>query len=263
MSYTSTKFLATNPKANKIALAIHIISWIFQFLGHGLAEKRSPKLLDNLVQGNTFHFFWISSSCVCVLRIEIALVSAPYFVFFEVLFFLGYRPKLYKEVMIEINKDVADFKASKYSKGREYGSGCWPCFMMIRESSQEVWPQISIYSIKYLNLYHMSIQKHALFSVYKHLKALLVFYSCFIHLCLIHLAQLVSWRRRHCSEITILLLRALSRNFACCFIWFGQYVAKRKKKGVAYRPPPRCSPAWDERVSSRRLDTLSSLFQTM
>ncbi|CEP18723.1 hypothetical protein [Parasitella parasitica] len=93
MSYTATKFLETNPKANKIALAIHIISWIFQFLGHGLAEKRSPKLLDNLVQ---------------------ALVSAPYFVFFEVLFFLGYRPKLYKEVMTEINKDVAEFKASKF-----------------------------------------------------------------------------------------------------------------------------------------------------
>lgn len=67
MSYTSTQFLATNPKANKIALAIHIISWIFQFLGHGLAEKRSPKLLDNLVQGNTFHpFFWnLELMCSC------------------------------------------------------------------------------------------------------------------------------------------------------------------------------------------------------
>lgn len=61
MSYTSTKFLATNPKANKIALAIHIISWIFQFLGHGLAEKRSPKLLDNLVQGNTYKYYSLES----------------------------------------------------------------------------------------------------------------------------------------------------------------------------------------------------------
>jgi uncharacterized membrane protein YGL010W len=42
-----------------------------------------------------------------------ALVSAPYFVFFEALFFFGYRPELYKEVMMDINKDVAEFKASK------------------------------------------------------------------------------------------------------------------------------------------------------
>jgi hypothetical protein len=51
MSYTATKFLKTNPHATKIAIIIQIASWIFQFLGHGLAEKRSPKLLDNLVQG--------------------------------------------------------------------------------------------------------------------------------------------------------------------------------------------------------------------
>lgn len=51
MSYTATKFLKTNPNATKIAIIIQIVSWTFQFLGHGLAEKRSPKLLDNLVQG--------------------------------------------------------------------------------------------------------------------------------------------------------------------------------------------------------------------
>ena len=38
-------------------------------------------------------------------------MSAPYFVFFEVLFMLGYRPKLYKEVMYEVNKDIATFRA--------------------------------------------------------------------------------------------------------------------------------------------------------
>ena len=77
MSYTSTKFLETNPNANKIALAIHIISWIFQFLGHGLAEKRSPKLLDNLVQGNTIKYNLLKTSrlkkkkngstCICTI----------------------------------------------------------------------------------------------------------------------------------------------------------------------------------------------------
>ncbi|CAO3697166.1 unnamed protein product [Rhizopus stolonifer] len=95
MCYTATQFLKSNPNANKIAITIHIISWIFQFLGHGLAEKRSPKLLDNLVQ---------------------ALVSAPYFVFFEILFKLGYRPDLHKEVSIEIEKDVAIFRTRKTKK---------------------------------------------------------------------------------------------------------------------------------------------------
>lgn len=51
MSYTATSFLKNNPHANRIAIIVHIISWIFQFLGHGFAEKRSPKLLDNVVQG--------------------------------------------------------------------------------------------------------------------------------------------------------------------------------------------------------------------
>jgi uncharacterized membrane protein YGL010W len=59
-SYSATKFLATNPNANKIALGIHIASWIFQFLGHGVAEKRSPKLMDNLVQGKKIH---MTKSC--------------------------------------------------------------------------------------------------------------------------------------------------------------------------------------------------------
>ncbi|CAO3683544.1 unnamed protein product [Umbelopsis ramanniana] len=92
MSYYATYLHRTNPEANNIALGLHIVSWILQFIGHGVAEKRSPKLLDNLIQ---------------------ALVLAPFFVFFEILFTLGYRPKLHKEMMIEVNKDVAAFKAKR------------------------------------------------------------------------------------------------------------------------------------------------------
>lgn len=33
---------------------LHVLSWIAQFLGHGLAEKRAPALLDNLVGGLFF-----------------------------------------------------------------------------------------------------------------------------------------------------------------------------------------------------------------
>ncbi|KAI8394197.1 uncharacterized protein BYT42DRAFT_553682 [Radiomyces spectabilis] len=93
--YHATNFLKTNPQAIKIALSIHIAAWIFQFLGHGVAEKRSPKVLDNLVQ---------------------ACVSAPYFVFFELLFACGYRPQLYREVRTEVEKDIAEFRARKAGK---------------------------------------------------------------------------------------------------------------------------------------------------
>ncbi|KAL1936064.1 hypothetical protein VTP01DRAFT_198 [Rhizomucor pusillus] len=95
MCYTATKFERTSSNAIAIAIGAHVAAWIFQFIGHGVAEKRSPKLVDNLVQ---------------------ALVSAPYFVWFEILFKLGYRPQLYKEMQIEVNKDIAEFRARKEGK---------------------------------------------------------------------------------------------------------------------------------------------------
>lgn len=33
------------------ALYVHVLSWIMQFVGHGLFEKRAPALLDSLLQG--------------------------------------------------------------------------------------------------------------------------------------------------------------------------------------------------------------------
>ncbi|CAO3617199.1 unnamed protein product [Cunninghamella echinulata] len=95
MCYTATQFQRTNPNSTKLAIGLHITSWIFQFIGHGAAEKRSPKLVDNLIQ---------------------ALVSAPYFVFFEILFAVGYRPNLRKQVMEEVHKDIAAFRAKKEGK---------------------------------------------------------------------------------------------------------------------------------------------------
>ncbi|KAF7728201.1 hypothetical protein EC973_006595 [Apophysomyces ossiformis] len=91
-AYTANQYYLNNPDAIKNAAVLHVIAWIIQFVGHGFAEKRSPKLMDNLVQ---------------------ALVSAPYFVFFEILFALGYRPQLHKEMMVEVNKDIAAFRAKK------------------------------------------------------------------------------------------------------------------------------------------------------
>jgi uncharacterized membrane protein YGL010W len=73
--------------ANKWAIALHVVSWIAQFIGHGKFEGRAPALLDNLVQ---------------------ALFLAPFFVWFEILFYFGYRPELKsrldKAVVVEIKK---------------------------------------------------------------------------------------------------------------------------------------------------------------
>ncbi|KAF9967268.1 hypothetical protein BGZ70_010145 [Mortierella alpina] len=88
----ATIFQATNPTADKIALGIHIVAWIAQFIGHGVYEKRAPKLTENLLQ---------------------ALVLAPYFVVYEVLFFFGYRPQLKKELDVLIKADIDQFRAKK------------------------------------------------------------------------------------------------------------------------------------------------------
>jgi uncharacterized membrane protein YGL010W len=46
-------------------------------------------------------------------------VSAPYFVFFEVLFALGYRPQLRKEMKMEVEKDVAAFRAKQQQREQQ------------------------------------------------------------------------------------------------------------------------------------------------
>lgn len=73
--------------ANQISAGVQAFCWILQFIGHGKFEGRAPALLDNLVQ---------------------AFFLAPFFVFLEVLFMLGYRPELKsrldKHVEIELEK---------------------------------------------------------------------------------------------------------------------------------------------------------------
>jgi uncharacterized membrane protein YGL010W len=83
--------------ANYYALGLHIFAWLAQFVGHGIFEGRAPALLDNLVQ---------------------ALFLAPFFVWLEVLFFLGYRPELKARLDQSVAKEVAKFKASKTSNGK-------------------------------------------------------------------------------------------------------------------------------------------------
>ncbi|KAI8587552.1 hypothetical protein HDU89_003731 [Geranomyces variabilis] len=77
------------------ATGIHVLSWLAQFAGHGFAEGRAPALLDNLLQ---------------------ALVLAPFFVWIEVLFHLGYRPQLRSELQNNVDDAIAAWKKSKSKK---------------------------------------------------------------------------------------------------------------------------------------------------
>lgn len=75
--------------ANYWALAIHVASWIAQFVGHGIFEGRAPALLDNLIQ---------------------AVFLAPFFVWMEVLFFFGYRPDLRRRLDDAVGIEIARIK---------------------------------------------------------------------------------------------------------------------------------------------------------
>ncbi|KAF5529304.1 DUF962 domain-containing protein [Fusarium napiforme] len=72
------------------ALAIHVVCWIFQFIGHGKYEGRAPALLDNLIQ---------------------AIFLAPMFVWLEILFKFGYRPELQSRVNKKVQVEIEKFKS--------------------------------------------------------------------------------------------------------------------------------------------------------
>jgi uncharacterized membrane protein YGL010W len=83
------------------AAILHITSWIAQFIGHGIFEKRAPALLDNLFQ---------------------ALVLGPIFVWLEVLFFFGYRPDLKQRTDSMIEKEIARFHKERAIKTSTNGN---------------------------------------------------------------------------------------------------------------------------------------------
>ncbi|RPA94003.1 DUF962-domain-containing protein [Choiromyces venosus 120613-1] len=90
MTALVTHLTATDPvTANTIAGYVFVLAWIAQFVGHGVYEKRAPALFDNLVQ---------------------ALILAPFFVWFEVLFWCGYRPELKVRVEEGVTKQLEVFR---------------------------------------------------------------------------------------------------------------------------------------------------------
>uniref|UniRef100_A0A1D1Y465 Putative endoplasmic reticulum membrane protein C16E8.02 n=1 Tax=Anthurium amnicola TaxID=1678845 RepID=A0A1D1Y465_9ARAE len=92
MAYNATNFAENYPNHNVLAVAVHVFSWIVQFIGHGFAEKRSPALKDNLIQ---------------------ALLLAPLFVWLEVLFSLGYRSELQGRVEKSVQLAVEEHERKR------------------------------------------------------------------------------------------------------------------------------------------------------
>ncbi|KAJ1750438.1 hypothetical protein LPJ58_005182 [Coemansia sp. RSA 1591] len=86
---SAQQYALSSPASLQYLLALFAIAWVAQFIGHGVFERRAPALLDNLMQ---------------------ALVMAPFFVFLEVLFALGYRPSLHRELRNEIGSRVLAFR---------------------------------------------------------------------------------------------------------------------------------------------------------
>ena len=88
-NYLTTEYGMT---ANYWAMGMHVAAWLAQFVGHGAFERRAPALLDNLIQ---------------------AAFLAPFFVWMEILFMLGYRPELKARVDAEVEKELEKFRKSK------------------------------------------------------------------------------------------------------------------------------------------------------
>jgi len=74
---------ASKPGSLGVATAIHVLCWLAQFYGHGVYEGRAPALLDNLLG---------------------ALVLAPLFVHYEVLFMLGLANQTKKDLYNDVGK---------------------------------------------------------------------------------------------------------------------------------------------------------------
>ncbi|KAK7208520.1 hypothetical protein BZA70DRAFT_234843 [Myxozyma melibiosi] len=81
--------------ANIVGGTILAISWILQFIGHGVYEKRAPALLDNLVQ---------------------ALVLAPFFVTYEFVFKYGFRKDLENRLEARVSEKIKALDAKKSGK---------------------------------------------------------------------------------------------------------------------------------------------------
>ncbi|KAG2445739.1 hypothetical protein HXX76_000345 [Chlamydomonas incerta] len=93
LAWSAVWFAGAVPNAWQWALGVHVFSWYMQIHpGHAVCEKRKPALLDSLVQ---------------------AFALAPLFVWYELLFLLGYRPALRRELQARVEELITAHRAKK------------------------------------------------------------------------------------------------------------------------------------------------------
>ena len=92
---SSVTFAKNEPASAKIALGVHVASWIAQFIGHGVFERRAPSLFTGFL-----HSF----------------LAAPFFVFVECAFKLGMLPELHKRVRARADKIRSELDAARKKK---------------------------------------------------------------------------------------------------------------------------------------------------
>ncbi|KAI0003047.1 DUF962-domain-containing protein [Russula compacta] len=97
LSILTANAFAQRADHQHIALIVHVACWVAQLIGHGFAEGRSPALLDNIVG---------------------ALVLAPFFVHLEILFMLGYRSAMYRQLKNDVGVEIAKFRKVEGDKKR-------------------------------------------------------------------------------------------------------------------------------------------------
>eukprot|EP01133_Synstelium_polycarpum_P014580 gene14580-17240_t len=83
--------LAMGANVMTFAIALHVVSWAFQFIGHGIFEGRRPALIDNLFQ----------------------VFIAPFFVTLETIFALGLMSSTHIQVEKNIIRNIAAIKKNK------------------------------------------------------------------------------------------------------------------------------------------------------
>ncbi|OJA13199.1 hypothetical protein AZE42_10427 [Rhizopogon vesiculosus] len=93
---TATAY-AYRPDGIRNAIIVQVVSWVAQFLGHELAEGRAPALLDNIAG---------------------ALVLGPFFVHLELLFMVGYRPSLHKQLQNDVGIEIVRIRKEEGRKRR-------------------------------------------------------------------------------------------------------------------------------------------------
>jgi len=97
LSVLAANAFAQRADHTSIAFIVHVASWVAQIASHKFAEGRSPALLDNPVN---------------------ALVLAPFFVHLEILFKLGYKPAMYRQLQNDVGVEIVRLRTAEGDKKR-------------------------------------------------------------------------------------------------------------------------------------------------